>query len=64
MKSIQQYILNLAIRKSKTQANLAEFLGTNQVQISRYHTGKRDMPLSLFLKVLRFLGGKIELRNR
>jgi len=60
---IQIKIMKLAIAKYKTQANLAVKIKSNQIQISRYATGQRDMPLSLFLTVLNLLGGKIELHD-
>jgi len=60
---IQIKIMKLAIAKYKTQANLAVKIKSNQIQISRYATGQRDMPLSLFLTVLNLVGGKIELHD-
>lgn len=59
--SVQKKVLKLAIEKHGSQTKLAEHLKTNQIQISRYATGARDMPLSMFLKMLRMIGGKIAL---
>jgi DNA-binding transcriptional regulator YdaS (Cro superfamily) len=59
--TFQKKVIKIAIEKYGTQQKLARRIKSNQVQINRYATGKRDMPVSIFLKILRLIGGKIEL---
>jgi len=59
----QTKFLQFATRKFGSQSVLADLIESNQVQLSRYATGKRDMPLSVFLKILKAVGGKIQLPN-
>jgi len=57
--SVQRKIFKLAIKKYGSQKQVAEELDTNQIQVSRYATCSRDMPLSIFIKLLKKIGGKI-----
>lgn len=57
--SVQKKVFKLAIEKYGSQQKLADELGTNQIQISRYATCTRDVPLSVFIKVLKKIKGKI-----
>ena len=51
------------IRKSKklTQTELASLLGIKQQQYQRYEKGKNDIPLRIFLKIVKVCNLKIEI---
>ena len=63
-REVQIIVIKRALEKFETQKKLADTIDSSQIQVSRYATGKRDIPLSLFLRILKNIGGKIRLPSR
>ena len=49
-----QRIRDLREDADKNQEQIAEILGTSQVQYSRYERGEREMPMHHFIALARF----------
>ena len=57
-KKIQLKIIREASEKAGSQAALARFLEMAPQNFNRYATGKRELPLTNYFEIKKFLDGK------
>lgn len=59
---VAQQVVRLRIARGLTQAQVAERVGTTQSSIARLESGSREPSLSFLRRVVKALGGQLELR--